>query len=406
MKKLFLLGLATTLAINTSCKKDDDGGNPEQITGSLTVEEGKTQLENNSIDVLNKVEDFKNDNALNEIIALAEFLTENNTDEDPAPFEETVLKTLNNIAEGKDGDFAALNAKQSITILNETPLADEFAETSGIYTWNADSNNFEQTGESDDVVYNIAYDNKTAVFSFTEFETSLNGDDQEELPTRIAANLTINGTQVFSQNYTATFQDGQLIPTTINNTTTIGGFSLNTTYTNTNNTNITQSFDFKLGNDVITGYNYTATGDFNSDLDDDVENIINTIDATFTFINARIKITAKDDNLDSNQELSIDEQVALLNENVDAQLSVNQKLVATAEFYKDEDTYEDFFYNSTTDEFESVEVTDEFLNARFKFEDDTTSDFETYIDGSFTEVENKFESVFEAYEDLFSDVNP
>ena len=409
MKKLLLLALSAAFVLNSSCSSDDDGGPaPEgEINGSLSVEEGKKQLEDNSIALLDKVEAFSNNDALKEIIELAEFLTASNvedtTNEDP--FENTVLKTLENFKDTKN-DVVTLNAKQAITIVNETSLIEDFNDLKGIYTWDDSAERFEQTGDSDDVIYNIAYNNgKNATFSFTDFTTTVIGADDEELPTLVKANLSIDNREVFSQEYTASFQGDQLIPASISNTTTIADFVFQTTYTNNNNATINQSFDFKIGNETIMGYNYTANGTFNNE-DDTIENIVNDFNANFNFLNARLNVTGKTDGFNSDSELSVDEQVALLNSNTSATLSINQKLIANSEFYKDQDTYTTFPFNEDTQEFEELEVSEDIINARFLFEDGTSNDFDTYVEGSFTELENKFETVFEAYESLFEDVNP
>ncbi len=412
MKKIFLIALGASFVLNSACSKDDDGGGApqEEINGSLSVEEGKTQLEDNSIALLDKVEAFSNNDALKEIIELAEFLSASNADDnvivvEEQPFENTVLKTLNNFKNSDTKDVVALNAKQALTIVEETSLIEDFNDLKGVYTWNDSLEDFEQTGDSDDVIYNIAYNGKNATFSFTDFTTTIAGENEEELPTLVKANLKIDNTQVFSQEYTAAFQDGQLIPASISNTTTIAAFIFQTTYTNTNNATINQSFNFKIGDETIMGYNYTANGMFSNE-DDDLENIVNDFSGNFNFLNARLSVSAKTENFNSNDELPLDEQIALLNKDTEAVLSINQKLIASAEFYKDQDTYTDFVYNPDTNSFDEVEVTQDFVNARFLFEDGTSNDFDTYIEGSFTELEDKFEAVFEAYESLFEDVNP
>ncbi len=403
MKKIYVLALCSALSLNFSCGSDDNGSGDE-ISGSLSVEEGKKQLEDNSLELLDKIDAFQNDNALNEIVELAEYVnTDNLTKLDD--FKKTSLNTISNVSsiEASNNGLAVFNAKQALTLVSEMPLSDDYNEKKGIYLWNSQTEEFDKTGDSDDIIYNVEYNGgKKAVFSFTDFTTELVGGE-EELPTLVKANLTIDNITVFSQEYTAAFQNDQLIPSQINNTTTIGGFSFVTSYTNSNNSSINQSFEFKLGADVIMGYNYTANGNFNND-DGDVEDILNDISLTLQFLEAKLTITANDNSFNSDASLSIDEQVALLNKNIMSELSVNNKSVAKSQFYKDEDTYTTYQYNATTQQWEEVEVTEDIVNVKFLFEDGTSSDFDTYIEGSFTELENKFETVFDAYEDLFKDI--
>lgn len=417
MKKTISLAvLSFILVLNISCGGDDvtETGGP-QITGALTVEEGKTQLEENSIELINKVDAFQNDTELNEIIELAEFLSETNTTNTikPVKFKTTMLNTLNNASSLQTAKNSVIyNSKQAATILAETPLTDDFNEEKGIYVWDADTEEFVRTGDSDDIIYTVNYNNKVAVFTFTDFAATVTGnevdDNEVELPTLAKANLKINNNTVFSQDFSASFRGEQLIPTTIKNTTTLGGFTFTTSYTNANDSKITQSFEFKIDNSVINNFVYTANGNFSnldSDTDGNIEDFIDSSTFSFQFLDANLTITANDNNFDSEADLTIDQEIALLNNNIKGELSINNKSIAVSQFYKDQDTYTDFVFNPATNNFDEVEVSEDFSNIRFLFEDGTSNDFDTYFEGSFTELENKFETVFDAYEILFEDIN-
>jgi hypothetical protein len=389
----------------TSCKSNEE--EETETSTTLTIEQGKNELEDNTLELLDKVENFKNNSALNEIIELAEYLSTESALKSSS-FQKKTLNTLSNISEIKtsSNNFLIFNAKQATTILSESSLIDDFNDEKGIYDWNPETEEFDKTGDSDDIIYNIAYNNgKTAVFSFTDFNTTYVGsDNDEELPTLAKANLKINNNTVFSQDFSATFQNGQLIPKKIDNKTTIGDFSFVTSHTNSNNSTIQQNFEFKLSNDVIMGFNLSTKGNFSNDLDGDVEDVLDNMTMSFQFLNATLSMSAKDDGFDSDKELSIDEQISLLNSNMTAELSINNKSIAKSIFYKDQDIYTNYMYNSNTQQWEEVEVSEDIVNVKFLFEDGTTSDFDTYFDGSFTSLEDKFETVFEAYEDLFSDI--
>ncbi len=401
-RKISLALLSLILVSNISCNNDKDEKDSE-TTGTLTVEEGKQQLEDNSIEILNKIEDFKNDNALNEIIELAEFLTSASTSKSTG-FKKTALNTVSNVASVKNTDLILFNAKQSIVLITDTPLADAFEEETGIYQWNAETSEFDKTDESDKIIYNIDYNSKVAVFTITDFITTTTGSSNTEVPTLAKANLKINDNTVFTQNFTTSFQNDQLIPSSINNTTTIGDFVMSTSYTNTDNKSITQTFEFKISDTIITSFNYSTNGNFNNE-DGNIEDTVDNVAISFQFLNANLDITAKDDNFNSDIELSVDQKVDLLNSNTTGELSINNKSIAKSEFYKDQDTYTDYVYNSNTQQYEEVEVNEDIVNIRFMFEDGTTNDFDTYIEGSFTELEDKYNAVFDAYETLFKDVN-
>ena len=420
MKKLVVLGLSSFLILS-SCKSDDDGGSGVQgptqptVNGSLSVEEGKQQLENNAVDLLNKVESFKSDTALNEIIELAEFLTADNASAKQLNgFQATAVNSIANVASAKE-DIIAANVSQTSEISQKTTV-EELNDEKGIYNWNPALENgeggFEKTGDSDDIIYNIAYNNKNAVFSFTEF-SSVQAKNDTEVPTKAVADLKINGVTVFSQNYTASIDAGKTVPNSINNTTFIGGFSFVTSYVNNNNTSITQSFDFKIGDEVITGYNYTANGNLSTVENEDTEllNVLNNAAVSLKFLNATLAITAKDDNFDSNADLTIDQQIALLNSNITSELIIGDKSIAKGQFYKDQETTQIFPVFETPEPGEDVvfpeptTVTNDIINARFLFADGTTTDFDTYFDNAFTDAENKFETVINAYEKLFNNID-
>src|SRR5690606_18175984 len=137
-----------------SCDSNNDTNN--ESNESLSIEDGKNQLEDNSIALLNKIEDFKNDQALNDIIELAEFLSSTNTSK-LSGFKKTSFNTISNISKtlNNDNDFTTFSAKQAITLISGTPLNDDYNAEKGVYQWNNETDEFEKIGESEDVIYNI-----------------------------------------------------------------------------------------------------------------------------------------------------------------------------------------------------------------------------------------------------------
>lgn len=407
MRQIKVCLLALILATTYACDSKDDGSDTkgEEITGNLTVEEGKRQLEANSLEILDKVEAFESDSALNEIVELAEFLSVSNS-EKPSGFAKRILTTISNIAaiQKNDEDPVIFNAKQAVMFFRDKPLADDFNEEKGTYLWNSNTEEFDKTGESDDIIYTVNYNSKVAVFSITDFETTeTDNEDLDELPTLAEANLKIDNNTVFSQKYAGAFNGNGVIPSTINNETVIGDFSFLTAVTNSDNKVSNQSFSFKIGDAVILGFENKLNGNF-GDEEADIDVLIDNTTATIQVLDAKIVSTVIDDNFDMDAELSINETVALLNSNISSELSINNNSIAKSLFYKDQDTYTDFEYNPNTGDFDEVEVSEDIVNVKFVFEDGTSSDFDTYIDGSFTELEDKLETVFNAYEKLFEDI--
>ncbi|SFC87083.1 hypothetical protein [Algibacter pectinivorans] len=406
-KPIKLLLSSLIIVLSYSCdSNDNEDTNDNNISGNLSVEEGKEQLEDNSIKLLDKIEAFESNDALNEIVELAEFLSTTNSSK-PAGFTKKVLGTINNVAalQTESQDPVIFNAKQSVLLIKDTPLANDFEEEKGIYLWNSDTEEFDKTGDSDDLIYNINYNGKVAVFSVTDFVTQETSDiDLEEVPTLAKANLKINNTIVFTQSYSGSFESNGLVPNNINNETTLGDFTFSTALNNANDKSLTQTINLKIDDCVIFGFNSNVNGDF-SDEDAEIDEALDNATVTFQFLDAKFVTSAVDDNFDADSDLTIDEQIDLLNSNVNSELSINNKSIAKSLFYKDQSTYTDFVYNSSTENYEEVEVSEDIVNVKFLFEDGTSSDFDTYIDGSFTELEDKFDTVFEAYEKLFEDLN-
>lgn len=400
MKTIYTLLLLSLLTFNFSCKKDNEEETNQKT--ALKVEEGKEQLENNAINLLDKIESFKSDKALNEIIDLAEFLNNSIDDDEDVFFKKSALKTISNISESSKKGIIAFNAKQSLSLIEEKTLLNDFNDEKGIYEWNDDIEDFEKVGNSDDIIYNISYnDGKKAVFSFTDFNTTISND--EELPTITKVNLKIDEVTVFSQEFTASYSNDQIIPKSLKNTIIIGDFSFKTTHSNSNNNTLTEAVEIKIIDDVLMSFENKIKGDFSDEDSEDVDDLLDNASMTFKFLDATLSISAKDTGIDFDKEYSMDETIALLNSNMSAELSVNNKLVAKSEFYKDQDTYTDWVYDSSTNSYEEEEVTEDIINVRFLFDDETTADFDTYFDGSFTKVTDKFDEVFEAYENLFED---
>jgi hypothetical protein len=399
MKKIYFLLLLSLLTFNFSCKKDNEEENNQKT--ALKVEEGKEQLEDNAINILNKIESFKGDKALNEIIDLAEFLTSVPNEDKNTTFNKTALKAILNIAESNKKGIINFNTKQSLALIDEKHLLEDFNEEKGIYEWNNDTETFDKIGNSDDIIYNITYNNgKKAIFSFTDFNTTLSND--EELPTLAKANLKIDNLTVFNQVFTASFSDDNTIPKSIENTITIGDFSFKTSHNNSDNSIVTQSVEIKIIDDVLMSFENKVKGNF-SDEEADVDSLLDNVSMTLKFLDATLVITAKDTGVDFEKEYTIDETIVLLNSNTSAELSVNDKSVAKSEFYKDKDTYLSWVYNSSTNRYEEKEITEDIVNVRFLFDDGTTADFDTYFDGSFTKINDKLDAVFEAYENLLEE---
>ena len=96
----------------------------------------------------------------------------------------------------------------------------------------------------------------------------------------------------------------------------------------------------------------------------------------------------------SEDDSTIQELVDFLNTNTEITILLDNSAVAKGEFYVDQDTYEEYNYN--TGQYETV--TEDVLNIHMLFNDGSTQDLEVYFDDSFNELENKLDTVLDNFE--------
>ena len=397
MKKIIIPILSLGVLLS-SCGSDDGGSSSDKkIEEFSSTEESKEALEENAIAVLDKIEEFNDDSALDQIIELAEYLNENSDSESDTEDEilNTALKNISSLA-AKELDLAEFNAAQ-VDVAPNT-LEDDFNEDAGVYAWSDDEGDFIKTGESDDLIYNIAYNSKNAVFSVTEFKTASYADG-EEFPTSVKSNLIIDGITVFEQSHTASITTDKYVPNSFTSTIEIGELNLTSTLDNSSNTSVTQSISFKIGDSNVMSLGTTTKGNFN-DFENNFEDVLSTTSLTMSFLETSVLFNGKiPSSFNSETEYTIEEQIELLNDNIDIVLLTDSKLVAIGEFYIEYYTDETTFTNPETGESTTYVEDTEDINIRFKFPDNSTADFDTYFNDNYGAVEDKLESVF----DLFSD---
>ena len=78
---------------------------------------------------------------------------------------------------------------------------------------------------------------------------------------------------------------------------------------------------------------------------------------------------------------------------------LNDDVAANGEFYVDQDTYEE--YNFNTGQYETV--TEDVLNLHLVFSDGSTQDLEVYFDDSFNVLEDKLDEILENFETTLGD---
>ncbi len=339
-KTLLLLSISITILMSCSSKDSIEEESPKEEvqpadTTPYSPEQGKQALEDNMIAALNEIDGFANDPALTEIEEFAKFLLDN-----PDSQSGIVSKSLSNTLSFKN-KTPQLFAKSQITSVSEPAegLQDEYNELVGNWIWSISENKFVRTSDSgNNIVYTVTQNNKNAVLTVSNFSV-LTHPSGEEIPTSINVVLTVDGTTVFSQEYAVSFPSDKYIPSSLSNTTTLGGLSFETNLSNTNNTETTVNSAIKLNGTTLIGASVKANGNYTEinntgESTSETNTLLNTISASYTMLSATISIEASlPETIDD--EATADEQIELLNERLNVSLSVNDKKVADGEFYKE-----------------------------------------------------------------------
>ena len=389
MKKI-LLTSAIIIGLY-SCGSDDSNEVAEQET-QLTVEQGKQKLEDNSLTFLSKVDEFKNNDGLDEIKEILDVLL---LDESSKSIGSKVFSNLNDLELGKI-DYIEFNSNA----IDEVSLIEDYNAQKGIYQWNSITSEFDKTGESGNIVYKLTYNNKNAEFIVSDFKTETYPLDNEEVPTSLKASLTANSKVIFSQNYSASVDSGKYLPNSIVNVIEICGLTIETTLTNESNRKIKFENGISIDDTNLMSYYVEVIGDFNEidsygeniSEETSIEDILDSSEFSLSFLDAKITGKVTEPSTIPEGDISTEEAVVLLNENISIDITINNESIAKGEFYTDE--YEDGYYDGNGNY-----VSDTYTepNIRLLFSDGTTVDFESYFGEGFSSVEGKFDDVIDNY---------
>lgn len=374
-----------------SCGGNDSTESGEELT-PLTVEQGKQELEDNSLAFLTEIDNYKNDDALTEIKEIADVLLLETESKSVAS------KNFNNLIDLQSGkkDIISFNS----STFNDVSLIDDYNAETGIYEWNKSTEEFDKTGDSNNIIYKVSYNNKNAEFIVSNFKTTTFTTDNEEVPTSLKSSLKIDGKEIFSQTYSASVDNGKYLPNSVTNSVKLGELTIATKLINESNKTLKFETSFSIGKTSLMSYYVAASGNFNEidtkgdniSEDTKIEDILDSSEFSMSFLNAKITGKVTEPSTIPEDDISTEEAVNLLNENVLIDITVNNKSVAKGEFYIDE--YEDGYYDWNGNYIEET-YTDP--NLRLLFSDGTTADFDTYFGQGFSSVEGKFDDVIDSY---------
>jgi hypothetical protein len=187
----------------------------------------------------------------------------------------------------------------------------DYNENTGVYAWNALEEFFEFVEQSNIIEIRFPTEGSTtnnAVFRLTAYdEVSTPDGDELYSPTIIEATLDIDGAEAASLSLDVEYiSDGSDDPSTADITYTVGEFSVDVDYDNSQATKTSFSESLRKGNTVILGWGVDAT--YNSS--DKNEENIKSVTGFLQLVNVRFTITVTqpglgDENIEDYVKISI-----------------------------------------------------------------------------------------------------
>ncbi|NIJ43872.1 hypothetical protein FHR24_000311 [Wenyingzhuangia heitensis] len=395
MKKLLGL-LLLCISLLTSCSKSSKKDN------ALSEDQGKQSLEDNSIAVLNKFEEFRNDSALQEIEEFLEFLT---TEENTKNKEilKKVKNTLYISTQVKQNKISTVNYPSTlfaaISAPSQTELEKEFNESVGTHTWNSNSDDFDFSESNDGKInFSVTQNNKTAVLTISNFSAYEHASG-EEAPKSIKVELKVNNNKIMGIDYSATIADNEYIPTKVSSSLSLGVLSYNAVVTN-NNTDGSVNQSLNIGNTKVLGLDLSGKGNYaeinnSGESNKTIDLLLNSANATLYVGEISLSVDAKISDKLNEEIKTVENEVSILNETFDITIKSGKNKIADGEFYIG--TYSQMEYYYTGNGYVSEEVEYETPDVRLVFKDGSKSTLEAYFEFGFEDMMDTADNTLNAY---------
>jgi hypothetical protein len=417
MKKTFYLfvGLVTTLLAFSSCKKSTDSDATLQFS-SLTVEQQKQSIEDNGLNLMNKVEAMKNTPAM---IALNAISTKIN---------------------GSPLFVKPLAQLRTNLLMNDTKAVEAFSQQMkvaavaadgqwGTYTWNSTTKDFDfvkgsnysakilfpatQSSTTNSGEVTIAYAESTAAVPET--------NPVQYMPKTLSIVLKVSGTTALTFYFDATYKS-DATPTKITQTLVIDKYNWNVTFTN-NDVDVSSKYSFKYDQDILLKFEVGASGsltatNIQNNIEDNPEKVLSSGAVSFQVMNIAMKGTIAnfkgfvtevkahkpDSIIHSNAygkwteyfytKAYYDKSKDIINKyfKIFGYFANENKKFADIEFYTNEYSYTGSKYNSTNGMYEYGLVTEYNVQPRFVLSDGSKVAIEDYVKVGFEDLITKMQS--------------
>jgi len=434
-KNFFSLLGAVCVIFFVSCKKDDNSSS--QKFSPLTVEQNKANIEDNGTQMLSSIKEIEATTTVDAAQNMMDYmdrvdLFENNPNISSSS--SAKVSQFNKLIKPVviAANLKKFNAKRVANELkvefDPQTLLELWNGLKGTYTWNSTEQSWSwvtgnniiikfpstKSGTSNNVEFSV-YD-----FEYEEGPFSWTEDYSGELPKQIKSDLKVDGVALLSYTLNITY-NAEKIPNSISTSLEIPPFKFAYEVTNSKDTHASITFEWTKSTTTLVKFSLTANGNWSetNTSNDELEpgDVITDGNATFQLMNIKItgNVNVKKLNTEINaidpllsEELQTEKECELINKY--ASLAVcyvdNNQIIALiiAYPYEKTDTYWNYVYNSSTQSWESVKVTDTWweVGMKFKFADESTTDLDTYFTNGFSNLLTAVESYLETLQSTYS----
>jgi hypothetical protein len=416
MKKSLQLIPLIALMLVFACKKDKDTDPFKASYTTETVEQSKTNVEQNAIDLVDQLDALSSAKGLQVIMHLANLnpvVAEKSAMSNPVLQPLSLISSLNN----KTNAAKVFKGMRSNSLMTSDPVAISalFDSIAGKYTYNFNTQAFDRTELANQIVFEfpgLETDlTNTAVITVDNFTvaTITNPGDNwpsglaNEAPTGLRLDLKYNGTSVAGFTFGASYQsDG--MPTRVNMEMYVDDFRWTLTAVHSPYTSASFTNTLKYKSDILFETYIAAEGNWSQDnidnstvetdygTDTQIEEIINNANAHVILMNlevvGRVNIKPLGDTLwavDARRDQMTKEEIAQAQ--VDA-INANGKLIV---IYRDSNlkvAEAEAYVASSFDDY--TQETDYYPAMRFVYADGSNVDVNTYVNN---ELDNFYTSL-------------
>lgn len=415
----FSAGLITSTFLLSSCGKDDEAESirpeveiPTEF-GELTVEQNKAQLESNGLQLVTNMTELKNTAGIKTTISLNHFLSVATLPDNGRVASNKAVKMMSLLAQFGIGKAKASDVLSGFRAKEEEPEPgtpqELFDEYKGTYTYDASTETWTYAADSDKIVFKFpsteagtTNNAEFAIYGFTSQQVVNSAAEYEgDVPTGLKADLSVGGTKQIEYSFTASYKaNGD--PTSVVTSLTIGAFKLSFEAKNTSS-EVSADYSLTENGTNLLSFGAGASGNFNSDNipeeDGSASDVVTSGSAYFQIMN--IKFAGEVDVKSLDQAVgvatTIEQKASAYNAHTTFVVfyADTKKKIADTEFYG---TETEECYDWDGDEIVDECYTDESIEIRLIFADDSKADLETYTEVGFEDLEAELEEFIDQLE--------